>query len=169
MNVTVRYRGTRENLSRLIARAVKKATRDRTVLDAAGQATLRVVHEAFLVKVAGGTDAAGLRWQELAPATLRKKLFDRILVDGGDLERSLAPGVVGRTKLQVFRRRGNAVTVGTRRPFALAQHEGIPGRLPQRRLWPRVRDWPAPWWRKIAGAAKMEVVKVIQRTLQGHT
>lgn len=167
MIVTVRYRGTFANLQMALARAVKKASRDRRVLAAVGEATLSVIHESFLKKEDGSADAAGLKWSPLAEPTVRKKGNDAILVEEGDLQASLKPSKGQKPKYQVFRIRKNFWEGGTRRPFALAQHRGIPGRLPQRRLWAELRMWPREWWKRIAAAATVEVVNVILRELRG--
>ena len=167
MIVTVRYRGSLANLQRALARAVKKATRDRRVLEAVGLATMEIVHEAFVAKEGGGADEAGLKWPALAESTVRKKGDDAILVEEGDLEASLKPASGSRPKYQVFRIRKNFWEGGTRRPFALAQHKGIKGKLPQRRLWAEFRAWPREWWNKILGAATVEIVQVILRELKG--
>ncbi len=81
-------------------------------------------------------------------------LFDKyknrqveILRDTGLLLNSLSPtlGAPG----QVFRVAGGSVTIGSNRAGAAAHHRGVPGRLPQRRLWPEVGRWPDAWWRDI--------------------
>jgi hypothetical protein len=81
-------------------------------------------------------------------------LFDKyhrrhvdILVDTGKLLKSLTPGA--RSGAQVFRVEAGSVTIGTKRKGALAHHQGVPGRLPQRRLWPKPANWPMSWWNDI--------------------
>lgn len=70
-----------------------------------------------------------------------------ILRDTGLLLSSLSPGTGAAES--VFRVGRGEVTVGTNRKGAAAHHRGVPGRLPQRRLWPDPRNWPASWWRDI--------------------
>lgn len=67
-----------------------------------------------------------------------------ILRDTGLLLNSLSPGVTSAE--QIFMIRPGEVIVGTNRKWAAAHHNGIPGRLPQRRLWPSPNKWPASWW-----------------------
>jgi hypothetical protein len=59
----------------------------------------------------------------------------------------------------------NSVKIGTTRKGALAHHKGIPGRLPRRRLWPEVHDWPASWWSAILAPAQKSVIEIIQDAL----
>jgi hypothetical protein len=81
-----------------------------------------------------------------------------ILRDTGLLLNSLSPGVVvgesapvapPKVENQVFRVGRGEVIVGTNRKFAATHHRGIPGKLPQRRLWPEVSNWPQNWWTDI--------------------
>lgn len=67
-----------------------------------------------------------------------------ILRDTGLLLRSLTPGA--RIPEQVFRVGPGEVVVGTNRKGASAHHRGVPGRLPQRRLWSEPSRWPSSWW-----------------------
>jgi hypothetical protein len=95
----------------------------------------------------------------------------QILRDTGLLLNSLSPGVVvgdARPPVppplpprQIFRRTQGAVIVGTNRRFAGAHHNGVPGRIPQRRLWPKPSNWPSRWWTALAAQAKMGVVDIV--------
>jgi hypothetical protein len=67
------------------------------------------------------------------------KLFDSIVFD---VERS---GVLIRSDAE----------------YASAHHYGIPGRLPQRRLWPEAGKWPALWWNEITQTIRGGVIKLI--------
>lgn len=67
-----------------------------------------------------------------------------ILRDTGLLLNSLSPGVASSER--VFRVGRGEVIVGTNRRGAARHHRGVPGRLPQRRLWPPPRKWPSTWW-----------------------
>lgn len=75
-----------------------------------------------------------------------------ILRDKGLLLNSLTPGVS--SAYQVFRVKPGAVIVGTNRKGAAAHHQGVPGRLPQRRLWPEPSRWPSLWWQDITEQAR---------------
>lgn len=79
-----------------------------------------------------------------------------ILRDTGLLLNSLSPGAT--TPQQIFRVRAGMVIVGTNRKWAGTHHRGIPGRLPQRRLWPEPARWPASWWDDIAEQARMGLI-----------
>lgn len=81
-------------------------------------------------------------------------LFDKyskrhveILRDTGGLLDSLTPGKS--SACSVFRTYPGEVVVGTVRVGAAAHHAGVPGRLPQRRLWPEPKKWPGSWWRDL--------------------
>lgn len=88
-----------------------------------------------------------------------------VLRDTGLLLNSLSPGVAAgpdpqRVEHQVFRLEKGEVYVGTNRKWAAAHHAGIPGRLPQRRLWAEPRDWPASWWGDMAAQAREGIVEI---------
>jgi len=76
----------------------------------------------------------------------------KILRDTGLLLNSLSPGVV--SDEQIFRVGRGEVVVGTNRKGAIGHHYGIPGRLPQRRLWPAPYKWPSSWWNDIQNQVK---------------
>jgi hypothetical protein len=82
-----------------------------------------------------------------------------ILRDSGKLLDSLDPDKVSSDS--VFRTYRNEVTVGTRREGASAHHQGVPGRLPQRRLWPEPRKWPSGWWLDMLHAVRADLVQTI--------
>ena len=88
-----------------------------------------------------------------------------ILRDTGLLFNSLSPGV--RVPHQVFRTEPGAVVVGTNRKGAKQHHEGVPGRLPQRRLWPPVSRWPKAWWGDIIDAVKQGIVDQALQIIKG--
>ena len=98
-----------------------------------------------------------------------------ILRDKGLLLNSLSPGVVvGQQALsappkvenQVFDLGRGEVIVGTNRKFAATHHRGIPGRLPQRRLWPEPSRWPQNWWRDITEQGVYGLVDIVLYLLQ---
>lgn len=88
-----------------------------------------------------------------------------ILRDTGLLLNSLSPGV--RSAESVFRVGKGEVIVGTNRKGATGHHEGIPGRLPQRRLWPAPKNWPESWWRDILEQLKSGVLDLVVSILKG--
>lgn len=88
-----------------------------------------------------------------------------ILRDTGLLLNSFSPGVP--SKEQILRTEPGAVILGTNRKGAADHHRGIPGRLPQRRLWPEVSSWPAAWWDRIAGVLRQGTISLVTRMLGG--
>lgn len=90
-----------------------------------------------------------------------------ILRDTGLLLNSLSPGInPGSIENQVFRANPGEVIIGTNRKGAKAHHEGIPGRLPQRRLWPDPANWPDSWLKDIEDQAKQGVMEIFLATLR---
>lgn len=71
-----------------------------------------------------------------------------ILRDKGLLFNSLSPGVA--SSEQVFRVNPGEVIVGTNRKWAATHHNGVPGKIPQRRLWAEPSKWTSNWWLDIA-------------------
>lgn len=114
--------------------------------------------------------AAAAAWLVLkgeGATTLLQKYGGRkveILRDTGLLLNSLSPGYGGPE--QVFRVEPGAVTVGTNRKGARGHHEGIPGRLPQRRLWPEPSKWPESWWRDILTEVKQGMVDIFLQIMR---
>ena len=88
-----------------------------------------------------------------------------ILRDTGLLLNSLSPGYKGPE--QVFRIDRNSVIIGTNRKWAAAHHRGVPGKLPQRRLWPPTSKWPQTWWADITDQIKQGLLDIISQRLQG--
>ena len=91
-----------------------------------------------------------------------------ILRSIGLLLNSLSPGTDGDEKVenQVFRIGSGEVIVGTNREWAATHHEGIPGRLPQRRLWPAPSQWTQAWWDDIAEQGKQGLIEIVENMLQ---
>lgn len=96
------------------------------------------------------------------------------LRDKGLLLNSLSPGVppdsgtstpTGREH-QVFKLESTSVVVGTNRKHAAAHHKGIPGKLPQRRLWPKPNRWPAKWWDLLLSQARQGMIEVMTYLLR---
>lgn len=88
-----------------------------------------------------------------------------ILRDTGLLLSSLSPGV--KSAEQVFRVEPGEVIVGTNRKWAAVHHRGIPGRLPQRRLWPEPGRWPSSWWQDIAEQARQGLIDLAIYLIKG--
>ena len=90
-----------------------------------------------------------------------------ILRDTGLLLNSLSPGVASSER--VFRVAPGEVIVGTNRKGAKGHHEGIPGRLPQRRLWPSPSNWPASWWDDVRDQTKQGLLDIAIDTIKRVT
>lgn len=88
-----------------------------------------------------------------------------ILRDTGLLLNSLSPGLGG--KEQVFRVGNGEVIIGTNRKGARAHHNGIPGKLPQRRLWPEPKKWPATWWKDVTSQIKQGIADIAAQIIKG--
>lgn len=117
--------------------------------------------------------AAAVAWLVLkaqGARTLVEKYGGRqveVLRDTGLLLNSLSPG----TNLpeQVLRVGRGEVVVGTNRRGARAHHTGIPGRLPQRRLWPEPSKWTASWWADISDQVKQGLMDMAVQAIKGNT
>lgn len=91
-----------------------------------------------------------------------------ILRDTGLLFNSLSPGVAitpgmirpPRKANQIFRVGPGQVIIGTSRKWASTHHRGVPGRIPQRRLWPEPSRWPTSWWTDILEQAQQGAVDI---------
>jgi hypothetical protein len=90
-----------------------------------------------------------------------------ILRDLGLLLNSLSPGIetgsasVAPVPNQIFEVRSGSVIVGTNRKHAASHHNGIPGRLPQRRLWAPPSQWPQSWWTEISEQGRMGLIDIM--------
>jgi hypothetical protein len=82
-----------------------------------------------------------------------------ILRDTGLLLNSLSPGV--QSEDQVFKVQPGSVIVGTNRKRAGSHHRGVPGRIPQRRLWAPPDRWPDTWWDDINDQARAGYIDVL--------
>lgn len=149
---TIAYSKTRQRGRGGRTKAEKKrATHPSQALNAKQQARWWAVYRRQLAIYKGDKGhAAAVAWLVLkreGATTLVSKYGGRqveILRDTGLLLNSLSPGVA--SSESVFRVGAGEVVVGTNRKGARGHHQGRPGRLPQRRLWPEPRKWPKPWW-----------------------
>jgi hypothetical protein len=82
-----------------------------------------------------------------------------ILNETGALLDSLSP--FSDSPHKVVRVDRGQVSIGTNRPGAMAHHHGVPGKLPQRRLWPSPDNWPAHWWRDILDEVVQGVIETV--------
>lgn len=155
-----------------------------SIMQEVADVLLKHISEAFIVKSRGGTDETGERWAPLSPKTIASRLrkkskvrhptppFDKyarsqvdILRDTGKLLKSLTPYTSSSEK--VFSVSQSSVIIGTRRKGAAAHHRGIPGRLPQRRLWPPQSNWPSSWWSDILEVTRKGVVSTLTDLIRG--
>ena len=150
----------------------KRASFPSQALNAKQQSRWWEVYRRALAQYRGDRGhAAAVAWLVLkgeGATTLLQKYGGRkveILRDTGLLLNSLSPGT-GSAE-QVFRVGGGAVIIGTNRRGAAAHHGGIPGRLPQRRLWPEPNKWPASWWADILDAGKQAVFDLAIQFIRG--
>lgn len=157
---TIAYSKTRQRGRGGRTRAEKgRPTRPSQALNAKQQARWWEVYRRQLaIRKGDKGHAAAVAWLVLkgeGARTLVDKYGHRqveILRDTGLLLNSLSPGVASAE--QVFRVGRGEVIVGTNRKGAAGHHAGIPGRLPQRRLWPEPRKWPTGWWQDITEQVK---------------
>ena len=164
---TIAYSKTRQRGRGGRTRAEKKrATHPSQALNAKQQARWWAVYRRQLAIYKGDKGhAAAVAWLILkseGAQTLVDKYGHRqveILRDTGLLLNSLSPGVASSER--IFRVGAGEVIVGTNRKGAAAHHSGIPGRLPQRRLWPIVSDWPASWWADLTDQVKQGLLDIV--------
>lgn len=98
----------------------------------------------------------------IAPPTSSKR---RATAKPPPVDASMA--VVAQSPERIFRIETRAVIIGTNRRGAAAHHRGVPGRLPQRRLWPRPGRWPPSWWQDIMGAVKEGIIDAAIAAIKG--
>lgn len=79
-----------------------------------------------------------------------------VLRASGELFDSIVSGV----------ERGEIIVKATAK-HAAAHHYGVPGRTPQRRLWPEPSRWPSQWWQDIANSMRDSLVEIITKRARG--
>lgn len=114
--------------------------------------------------------AAAVAWliaKEAGETTLMGLYGDtpvEILRDTGLLLNSLTPGV--QSANQIFRTGAGEILIGTNRKWAAVHHHGVPGQIPQRRLWPSPRNWPQSWWTGLIEQARMGILDLVSDLLK---
>lgn len=159
----------------------KRGERPRGLLTVAQDKQWRSIYARQLARFKGDKGhAAAYAWFVLKAGGAKTKLdvyggqTVEMLRDTGRGLNSLSPGVkppdftwsmtsTGAVEGQVFRFDPGAVIVGTNVKYMVYHHRGVPGRLPQRRLWPRTL--PATWWKDIGEQARAGVVQLITALL----
>ncbi len=174
----MQFRGTRASLKRSLALIPKVLTglhNDSLGLCEVfyghiGNAVLAEIRGAYLVKLEGGLGSDGIRWAELAVATVAKRRRagredSDILIETGALLQSLRPGV-GHLPLgnpdQVFDIKPGSVTVGTQNERADWHQNGSPGRMPARPIVPPDGKLPPAWEEPVERAVEEAMTKVIE-------
>lgn len=147
----------------IIPTAMRATPLANTMMRACGNAVLARIRRAFLVKLGGGTDECGTRWQPIKPSTAARKGNRDILRDKGPLLASLSPG--SGSVAQVLRPAPGSVTIGSALPYARFHHEGT-RRMPQRRLWAETRKWSVGWWQSLVEPAQAGLVKIAVKLVE---
>jgi len=176
--VALRFRGSKAELRRslsLIPQVLAGRYPDSLGLHGVfwasiGNTVLAEIEGAYRVKLSGGVGADGIRWQPLAAATLERRARagrtdDRILLELGELLRSLEPGtddVPSGAKDQVFAIGKDGVTVGSQNARADFHQHGVPGRLPARPIVPPDGKLPPGWQPALERAIEKAMAEVIR-------
>lgn len=134
-----------------------------------GNRVLELITEDFKIKSGGGVGVDGEAWLPLAAYTLERRrrkglTHEDILVEYGDLLKSLLPGVDGQPSGatgQVFRLEPGGITVGTEDRKADFHQKGA-GRTPARPIVPPDGRLPAAWERPVEEAMEEAMVKVME-------
>ncbi len=152
---------------------VRRGSRPSQALNIKQQERWWEVYRRNLAKYHDKSTAAKVAWFVLkseGATTLLDKYGTQkteILRDKGDLLKSLSPET--RTDKSVFRVTPATVEVGTNRKGAIYHHKGVPGRLPQRRLWPAINNFPASWWHDILDEVQSGVVELTIQVVRETT
>lgn len=57
------------------------------------------------------------------------------------------------------------IVISATHKAAAAHHYGVPGHLPQRRLWPDPGKWPSSWWEKISEPIRDGIISLLKEDL----
>lgn len=147
----------------------KRGVRPRGLLTAAQDKRWRLLYSQALRglskksenAVGNRSHAAAYAWMVLKAEGAKTKLAvygDRrveMLRDTGSGLNSLSPGADG----NVFKADPGSVIVGTNVKYMAAHHNGVPGKLPKRRLWPEAL--PGSWWEAIIDQARQGMIRLL--------
>jgi hypothetical protein len=61
---------------------------------------------------------------------------------------------------------GGEIVISTNRKGAGAHHYGVPGKLPQRRLWPEPGRWPQSWWLDVATSIRDSLLESLSEDIE---
>ena len=135
MERTIQVRTSRAAVLRAIRRIPQEATSGSSAANAmmsrCGRAALRLIKQAFIIKMRGGTDEAGDRWAPLSPYTIAYRLSNRTRAER---QRSNRPSQALNTKQQdrwwQLYRQGLAIYKGAkgqaaRRAWFILKSEGV--------------------------------------------
>ncbi len=134
-----------------------------------GNAVLKLIREAYLVKLDGGEGSDGITWAKLAASTLAKRRRkgrddEEILIEMGSLLASLRPGTDDRPSGvvdQVFDIGRAGVTVGTAEEKADWHQHGREN-MPARPIVPPDGEIPVAWEEPIEAAMQQGLERVIE-------
>lgn len=136
-----------------------------------GNRVLDLIQSDFRVKMSGGVGSDGIRWKELAEATLERRRAkgiegEEILRETGELYGSLTPGMSdspdeARPAGQVFDIQPGSITVGASGTKADVHQHGA-GHVPARPIVPE-GDIPSGWIAEVDAAIERAIQKVVER------
>ncbi len=174
--LTIAYSRRHRTGKKWTSKKIRGGVRPSAALTKAQQAQWWSHYKNFLGRYRGNkAHAAAAAWISIkaAGATTLMQRYGQtqveILRDTGLLLNSLTPGAPAdtapssppRKPHQVFRTGRGEVIIGTSREWAGTHHNGVPGRIPQRRLWPRPGQWPASWWQSILEQGRQGLIDVL--------
>ncbi len=135
---------------------------------------LRAAREDFLQKEEGGRGHDGIRWVQLKPRTIARRIRcgtwnGKILNEYGDLLLSLTPGHGGSLSGSAgqsvdYDLPGGVLVRLTEKPW----HHAGGGRLPARPLWPSRGELPRAWWQDILGELSAGMPDILATLLAGR-
>ena len=150
-----------------------------------GVVALSSIKDAYVTKARGGTDAMGIKWPPLSPATIARRRKGpgplrsiEILRDTGVLLNSLSPGVPNGASYskptdpggseQIMEVIGDTVAVGTNVKYAATHNYGDASRnIPRRQFLPDDDSQiPEEWKEDWTDAATVALKSVLEIRLQ---